>query len=306
MQLIRHQNPNYDARRHGELTEALLARIRNNSDLPDAVAFAITYSQSLHLRYPIACLASGIARKADFMFSDRGATSESIAAASVYMASHILNQPRSLTEIGRLAGVSERTIHSVYRATHYKRYILIDEKWPIFFGGTTLADTAEAVPLLTWPPLQQELIDGQGEDEGHVELINNSRASAIGDLELVQMLCISFYETSENPLRIRDANPNRYVWRTARKAAKQMETMELNLGTVNPWTIAAACTYMASHIELRPTTVEEISGISGVPASRIRDTYEVMYRSREQIVQEAWVNSVFWTRKFALRSLPRP
>ena len=287
--------------------EGSLARVRNRGDAADhTVALAITYSQPLPVRNTVPFLAAGIAGAAYLMLSDRGVTSESIAAASVYIASQLLNQPRSLTDIGRLAGVSERTIHSVYRATHYNRYRLIDDAWRNCFGGTTLAEAAEALPLLPWPPLQREFIDGEGADERHVELTNNSRASAIGDLKLVQKLCISFYETRENPLRIREADPNRFVWRTARKAAERMDTMGLNLGTVNPWTIAAACSYMASHIELRPTTVEEISGISGVPASWIRNTYEIMHRFREQIVQEDWVDSVFSTRRLALRCLPRP
>lgn len=85
-----------------------------------------------------------------------------------------------------------------------------------------------------------------------------------------------------------------------------METMGINWGTVNPWTIAAACTYMASHMEFRSKTFDEVSRMSGVPSAWIRNTYTVMYRFREQILQEDWFEYIFWTRGDALLCLPRP
>ena len=66
---------------------------------------------------------------------------------------------------------------------------------------------------------------------------------------------------------------NSRVRRMAHEAAEQMETMELNWGTVNLWTIAAACTYMASHLEVRPKTFEEVSRMSGVPPSLLDSQY---------------------------------
>ena len=68
---------------------------------------------------------------------------------------------------------------------------------------------------------------------------------------------------------------------TAHKSADQMEIMALKWGTVNPRTIAAACTYMASHLQFRAKTFEEVSLMSGVPPASIRDTDDVMYRFRE-------------------------
>ena len=123
--------------------------------------------------------------------------------------------------------------NSSYRAIHYNRYNLIDDDWRETVGGTNLAEAAEALPSLTWPPPQQEFIDSEDEDEELIELVNNNRASAVGGLKLVKELCIEFYTNGDNN---RDTDPNNRVWRTAHKAADQMETRELNWGTVNPWT----------------------------------------------------------------------
>ena len=142
------------------------------------------------------------------MLSHSSSTAESIAVASVYIASHILNQPPSLTEVARLEGVSERTLYSVYRAIHYSRYNFVDDDWRENVGGIRLAEAAEALPSLTWPPLQQELIDSEGEDEEPIELVNNNRASAVGGLELVKELCIDFYVNRDDN---RDTDPNNRV-----------------------------------------------------------------------------------------------
>ena len=85
-----------------------------------------------------------------------------------------------------------------------------------------------------------------------------------------------------------------------------MEIMELNWVTVNPWTIAAACTYMAFHLRFRAKTFEEVSLMSGVPSASIRNTYDVIYRFPEQIFQKDWFEYIFWTREDALLCLPRP
>ena len=290
LQNSRDEEPNDDPHLQGESVE------------PDALA--IKYSWLLYLGYSTASLASRIADAADTMLSDWYCTPESIAAASVYIASHILDQPRDLTEVERVARVSELRVYRVYRAIHYNRYNLVDVDWRRYVGGTVLAEAAEALPSLTWPPLQHDFIDIEDEDEEPTELVNNNRASAIGGLELVKELCINFYTNRDDH---RDIDPNSRVLRIAHKLADQMETLRINWGTVNPCTIAAACTYMSSHLNLlgRRKTFREVSLMSGVPSARIRNTYGVMYRFREQIVPEDWSEGVF-ARGVSLSCLPRP
>ena len=74
-------------------------------------------------------------------------TAESIAAASVYMASHILNQPRTLMEVARLVGVSERKIYRIYKAINYSQSNLVDDDWREFVSGTTLLRRPKFRPL---------------------------------------------------------------------------------------------------------------------------------------------------------------
>ena len=56
--------------------------------------------------------------------------------------------------------------------------------------------------------------------------------------------------------------------------------------TVNPWTIAAACTYMASCLVFQDKVHAEICAISGIPSALIRTTSQVMYNVPERIVVE--------------------
>ena len=96
MQDIRVEELNDDPHLYGESFEDLLALAMSSSDShDDTVAFAIIYSQPLHLGFHAASLASGIAEAADIMLLHRSSTAESIVGASVYIASHILNQPGS-------------------------------------------------------------------------------------------------------------------------------------------------------------------------------------------------------------------
>ena len=63
---------------------------------------------------------------------------------------------------------------------------------------------------------------------------------------------------------------------------------------------------MSSRLGFRAKTFREVSLMSGVPSASIRNTYDVMYRFREQIVQKDWFEYIFWTREDALLCLPRP
>ena len=220
---------------------------------------------------------------------DRYST-ESIAAASTYIASHILSQPRSLTDITCRAAVSERTIHSVYRDIYSERYRLIRERWRERYGGATVDEIAEALPDLPWPPLEHETIDrGAAGDSG---------PSALGGgLVLVKELCFKFNGDNE---------PDNVIRVMAHKVAEKMDSMALDWKTVDLEIIAAACTYMASHLVFQGKSFEQISTVSGVNPASIHSTYEVMYGVRELIIQEEWFETFLWTRENALYCMPKP
>ena len=91
----------------------------------------------------------------------------------------------------------------------------------------------------------------------------------------------------------------------AQDIAIKISGMTRDWKTVNPWTIAAACTYMASYLVFQDKKYAEISAISGIPSASIRTTYQVLYHLREQMVEEDWFEDLAWTRR-AIYRLPEP
>ena len=294
------EEPIQSERLPGESDEDFLNRLSSNSESHEGPsALAIFYSLPLRLDLPVAFLALNVAHTADNLPLLENSSETSVAAASIYIASHILNQPRNLEDIARLTGVSGRAIHIVYRAIYQDRYELIDEEWCQKVGGTTLGEAAEALPSLTWPPLQYQFPDSYGDDEESTEADNDSRPSGLGSLELVRELCFEFHADNVHAL-----HPGIRTCRMAETIAVRMDSMALDWRTENPWTIAAACTFMASHLVFQRRTMEQVAVLSGIPSDWIRNTYQVMYRAREQVVQQDWFGFYVLERQNAIRNLP--
>ena len=304
VEAIGNEEPSDVPRTQGESVDDSLARLARNRETHDnPLPLALLYCQPLRLGLHVAILARGIADTADSMVTLRNDSVESIAAASVYIASHILNQTRSLADVARETTLTERAIHNVYRAIYSDRYKLVDENWRDKVGGSTLGEAAEALPSLPWPPLQQEFIDNEDQDMESVDAEHDIEPSAISSIKLVKELCFLFHLVANHSS---DINYGRSLWSLACKIADRMDNMTLDWSTVNPWTIAAACTYMASHLVCQGMTLEEVARISGIPSASIRDTYEVMYRVRDEILQETWFANLYWTRSVLVDRLPRP
>lgn len=257
---------------------------------------ALRYARQLHLSHPVISLIVGITESAYNPITLSRYSLISIAAASAYIASHILSQPRSLADIARVSAVSERTIHGVYSRMYIERYEMINETWRQLVGGTNLWEAAEILPSLTWPPLERDSTDGEEEYDEPIEEDDDSGPSALGGLGLVQELCADF----------RWAADDQDIMGIAQQIAEKMDSMMLDWQTVNPWTFAAAITYMASYLVFKGKTFEQISTLGGVNPVLIRNTYEVMYGVREEIIQEDWFEELSWTRENALYCLPRP
>lgn len=95
------EEPVYELGLQSESAEEFFTRLTSHSESNEnPLALALIYTQQLHLSLPVAFLALGIADTADNMTVLRNGNAEAIAAASVYIASYILNQPRSLTDVG--------------------------------------------------------------------------------------------------------------------------------------------------------------------------------------------------------------
>lgn len=292
-----HPDPHDEDESDEEYLDRLL---EDNESDGNPLVLAISYSRQLNLDFSIIVIAASIADTADCLDSLNHHSVVSIAAASTYIASHILEEPRSLTDVARLANVSERAIHTVYRDIYSERYRLVTEVWQEFFDVESTDEMTEALPHLPWPPLEHDFPDreGAGEDEersGDNEDI--AFPSRSGSLELVKELCFKFHRGNE---LLRGNDPDNNIWLMAQKLAEKMHSMSLDWKTVDPKVIAAACTYAAAQLVFQSKTFEQISTVSGINPASIRTTYEVIYVAREQIVQEEWFESFFWTRENAV------
>ena len=297
MQSLGDEETNHGPLAQVESVEEWIFRLSNNSEPHDSpLALAMRYSRSLDLGLPIPLFAANIADAADsYLDSRRDRPAGSIAAASLYIASHILHEPRPLEQIARVTAVSEDTIENIYKEIYADRYELIDEDWQRIVGGATLGEAAEALPSLTWPPLRHGSIDNSATYTGF---------GGESSLYLVKGLCYQFHAEYNMPL---DEFAIENIRPVAENIAERLNNMSCNWGTANPWTIAAACTYMASHLVFRGKTIAQISAMSGIPSALFRETYEIMYRVRELIVvPEDWLRDFPAIRAAGVDSLPEP
>ena len=282
---------NLQLRHQGESDDDYLHRLFGDSESDDDPLFlAIQYCRQLNLSFLVVLLAASIADTAKHLPTLDRYSVESVAAASTYIASHIISQPRSLTDITCRAAVSERTIHSVYRDIYSERYRFIRECWREMYDGVTVDEIADALPDLPWPPLEHGIIDSEGEGDSGPAVLG-------GRLVLVKELCSKFDGDNE---------PDNMISFMAHKVAEKMDSMTLDWKTVNPEIIAAACTYTASHLVFQGKTFEQINAVSGVNPASIRRTYEVLYGVRELFIQEEWFETFLWTRENALYCMPKP
>ena len=83
-----------------------------------------TYCVSLHLNDSVIQCSHNIVDSTTRMLSLTGRSETSLAAASVYLASHLRRQPKTLREIAQVAGSTEGAIQTVYRrlAAHHHSF----------------------------------------------------------------------------------------------------------------------------------------------------------------------------------------
>ena len=95
----------------------------------DPKSYCGRFCNKLHLSYRISSIATEIAVKTDKLGSLAGRSPLSIAAACIYMASHLMGQPKLPKEIAKVAGVSDGTIRHSYKLIYPKREELVDNEW---------------------------------------------------------------------------------------------------------------------------------------------------------------------------------
>ena len=87
------------------------------------------FCSQLKLDIRIKLLAEELALNAQVIGSLAGRSPLSVAAACIYMASHLMDDPKSPKDISPTAGVSDGTIRTSYKLIYPEREKLIDKKW---------------------------------------------------------------------------------------------------------------------------------------------------------------------------------
>ena len=100
-----------------------------NTQSTDPTTLCDRYCAQLDLKFAISKIAQEIATKTDKVGSLAGRSPLSIAAACIYMASHLMGQPKTPKDISAVAGVSDGTIRNAYKLVYPKREELIDPAW---------------------------------------------------------------------------------------------------------------------------------------------------------------------------------
>ncbi|KAI4861181.1 TFIIB-domain-containing protein [Hypoxylon rubiginosum] len=118
-----------------------------NTDTLKATDLCQRYCQSplLHFRNPVFMenMAKYVADKSSSLKDLAGRSPLSIAAASIYLASHLFGEPRLSKDISDVAGVSDGTIKTAYRLMHPCVEDLIEKDW-LFPKGTGRLDRLPA------------------------------------------------------------------------------------------------------------------------------------------------------------------
>ena len=87
---------------------------------------ATRFCNKLNLPYRSSSVAVGIADRIDKLGLLAGRSPLSIVAACIYMASHIIGQPKSPKDIAAVASVSDGTIRHAYKLIFPRREELVD------------------------------------------------------------------------------------------------------------------------------------------------------------------------------------
>jgi len=81
------------------------------------------------LRDRLENIAKDLAEQSSTVTELAGRSPLSLAAACIYMASHIFGQPRSAKEIASVASVSDGTIKTAYKFLYHARERLVKKEW---------------------------------------------------------------------------------------------------------------------------------------------------------------------------------
>lgn len=104
----------------------------------------LSYCTAFQLNASVTQCSQTIRETAEVLGSLEGRSDTSIAAACVYMASHLRRQPKTLREISQLADTTDRTIQTVYRHIYAYHHSMPD-MWRSTLGTPSDLATSEAL-----------------------------------------------------------------------------------------------------------------------------------------------------------------
>ena len=81
---------------------------------------------------------------------------EETAAACIYMATHLLRQPKTFREIVRVANIRVSDIWKAYQGIYPYRRELLEENWVDEYGNGDLVSALSRLPLPPGPPVSEQ------------------------------------------------------------------------------------------------------------------------------------------------------
>lgn len=194
---------------------------------------------------------------------------QSMAAASIYMASHLLHHPKTLEEISRVSGVDPDQIRSVYRQGYPSRMQLISVNVLQSIAG----DYVEGMLAFLPPPGENGSIDSKA------RMRNFYRQHSLYTHHLTRLetptLCL-YYSRDLGGLQIMFA---------ALEIIKNETLLQDRLGVRFRPLEAAVAVYMATHLLGDPVSYRRIADLVGVREGNIRTAYARLYPVRDQLIK---------------------
>ena len=105
--------------------------------------FVLSYSAALHLNESVIQCSQIIGEQAGDAYSLADRSAASIAAACVYLASHLRGQPIALVEASRLAFNADCTVQTIYRRLYAYHHSIPATLWCELFGTSSSLAPAE-------------------------------------------------------------------------------------------------------------------------------------------------------------------
>lgn len=196
---------------------------------------------------------------------DMGSHTGSIQAIALHVATHIMNEHRSLEEISRVSGIRAETIGRDYRQIHPIREQLIGSDIIRALSGDSVQDFCELLPALN---AENGFMD-HGEDGNDLEyhLIPATPKP-------LEELCSEYGDELGQSADIRDV---------CSRMAGRIRAGEY-LDGLSPLPVVAVGLYMASHLMGASTPIRQISDVVGISEGTIRNAYRRIYPWRSELI----------------------